>query len=572
MKKSISKTTAKLLALVMLVALIPNMSFAADTWDAIMHSGTGITVSVSSGYESLNIDPSGSNYAITSTISGYFPQHFSLKVSDANAVVTGTNGATFSFFDGEYGTVAMGNGAAVLTVTNSNGSFTISVPAPNGGSAGNGTGIYAFLPAAGQFVNENMGSGSWADIYTSSGTIKAINGTGVTTGVSLGAFGGYLVIDAGRSSGAVGNITDNVNHPGGYDFIVEGNAFSGWTEPGCIQVAQAVADGSDYQPGDANNDGIIWYDIAGSMHHDDATYWDYAVKYYNPNPSDNAGSTSTLADVPFKYGIAGTANTHSLLPDNTYHNHSWFPLFRYYFSTRTIGGNSALPMDKEAKLSFVSYNSDDNLDGTYALGSDSQTYSNKDTQSLTLTGVHLGGVVNGSSANNAFGYADVTSGGDKIDLAWAVQPARLANGNVNSNAGHPVSLSHVSYVRIYSGSGKPTPPFGEISTEVKKFSVVTATSGSGNTVAAPTVTVDGFSESLSTSYPTTTITIPKNQDVPVVATSTGNIVYINSTYGSGSATTTFNLQTGETQIVRVVILDGNNSDNAYVGYLKLIGD
>lgn len=97
-----------------------------------------------------------------------------------------------------------------------------------------GTGVYAFLPAPGQFTNENMASGGWGTIYNSVGTFKNMMNNTVATGISLGYFGGYVVFDMGLDGSGQGNVKNDPNHPGGYDFKVVGNPFSGWSEPGGI--------------------------------------------------------------------------------------------------------------------------------------------------------------------------------------------------------------------------------------------------------------------------------------------------------------------------------------------------
>ena len=55
--------------------------------------------------------------------------------------------------------------------------------------------------------------------------------------VSLNYVDDYVVVgfedDAGNRL-----VTNNAGNPGGYDFVVWGNAFSGWTEPGKVEVSQ----------------------------------------------------------------------------------------------------------------------------------------------------------------------------------------------------------------------------------------------------------------------------------------------------------------------------------------------
>ena len=71
-----------------------------------------------------------------------------------------------------------------------------------------------------------------------------------------------------------------------------------------------------------------------------------------------------------------------------------------------------------------------------------------------------------------------TSGGDPIDIAWAV-----------NSSGAPVKLGSIKYVRIYTGMAQMNGIFGEISTEV--CGVAACTGSTTETAATPTISVDG---------------------------------------------------------------------------------
>ena len=68
-----------------------------------------------------------------------------------------------------------------------------------------------------------------------------------------------------------------------------------------------------------------------------------------------------------------------------------------------------------------------------------------------------------------------TSGGDPIDIAWAVK----SNGT-------PANLDSIRYVRIYTGMAQMNGIFGEISTEVCG---VAACTGTGTGAAGKTLTI-----------------------------------------------------------------------------------
>lgn len=445
-KKQNSKLIAALLSVIMVVAFMPQMAFAEgnDTWSSI--TASGVTVSVSTTTELLTISGSGNQYQITSTQSGYFPKHFSMKV-EPNAEVTGTNGAKFEYYNAPYGVVTMGEAATVLTVTLNGNSFTINCPAPNGGSSA-GAGLEAYLPGYGQFANEGINAGGWGDGYVAQTTgKKAMVNAIAQTGLSLGSFGGYAVLKFDTP------IENSPNNPYGIDFILYGNAFVGNSEPGCVQVSQ---------------DGSTWYDIAGSKHYADDTVWNCTATYTNPRPDDNSlpappanpnNVTGTAYTSQHPYTLSYTARPWQTEPTtslvnvayNTWHNHSWFPLEANYFNSRS--GNPALA-NLALCAHFATYtNGELKLKGTkIAFPSTSGN-----DYAFGYCDVHPNGSNYGTAVNPYTAVAN-TQGGDGIDISWAV----------NAN-GEPVNLSDIQYVRVYTGVATMNPQYpevGEVSTEV----------------------------------------------------------------------------------------------------------
>lgn len=481
------KFTAILLAVVMLFALSASAFAATNSLETDYAIGDGLGVSVDLDIEGMYFD--GVDILNTAT-NGYYPFSFSLIVSDRSKVasVTVSNGGSFRWAyaedaDGNYVTDADGNyvestttnygvvvlpttSASTVTVTGTGniGSATFNCAQPSGGTTAAGAALYAYLPAPAQFVNEGVTTGGWGDAYDSNGTVKATS----STGVSLGFFGGYAVYEFENP------IADDPTHPYGADFIVYGNAFWANSEAGCIQVSK---------------DGTTWYDIAGSMYYTKSTKG-ATITYTNPNATEDAGITAagsnlgTMAAV--NYTLNGTAGT---VTTNTFHNHSWFPLNANYF---TASGSRAA-MAKLDEFSFVSR--------TLA--------SNGVTNTLTFTGTLLTDYPGtGKTDQIGFGYCDVhpnktlggtiaynpyqtftsssdydtkvagTSGGDPIDIAWAVNPD-----------GTPANLDSIRYVRIYTGMAQMNGIFGEISTEVCGVAACNAITGTGAAQTAPTVTI-----------------------------------------------------------------------------------
>ena len=482
------KFTAILLAVVMLFALSASAFAATNSLETDYAIGDGLGVSVDLDIEGMYFD--GVDILNTAT-NGYYPFSFSLIASDRTKVasVTVSNGGSFHWAyeeDGNGGYVTDEDGnyvestttkygvvvlpttsASTVTVTGTGniGSATFSCAQPCGGTTAAGTALYAYLPAPAQFVNEGVTTGGWGDAYDSTGT--TLKGTSAT-GVSLGFFGGYAVYEFENP------IADDPTHPYGADFIVYGNAFWGNSEAGCIQVS---------------NDGQTWYDIAGSMYYTKSTP-NASIKFTNPNPNEDkgittAGATSTLADVSYDLTVNGTT-TPGTVTKNTFHNHSWFPLNANYFAA----SGSRAAMAKVDEFSFVSR----------TLNSDSIT------DTLTFTGTLLNNYPGtGKTDQIGFGYCDVhpnktlggtiaynpyqtftsssdydtkvagTSGGDPIDIAWAVK----SNGT-------PAKLGSIKYVRIYTGMAQMNGIFGEISTEVCG---VAACTGTGTGAAGKTLTI-----------------------------------------------------------------------------------
>lgn len=138
--------------------------------------------------------------------------------------------------------------------------------------------VYAFLPAPGQFVNENYTA------YTMDEAVNyAENRLRGEMYVSLGGFGGFIVLGFDHS----------IENSGDYDFQILGNSFDGSSEPGIVWVMQ-----------DENGDGLpndTWYELKGSEYGKPETIADYEVTYFRPEASqmpvqwkDNWGNTGEV--------------------------------------------------------------------------------------------------------------------------------------------------------------------------------------------------------------------------------------------------------------------------------------
>lgn len=494
------KFTAILLAVVMVFALGASV-FAANTNDTLSSftfTDFNLTVSVSTTNEGLTLSGSGRSATVAADTDRDIPQSFSLIFSNANGTnfdtssvtVTTSNAATFAFYeDAEqepgqptrgYGIVALNGDTTSITITRTgvSGQCMISVPAPTAQVAGQG--LVAFLPAPGQFVNEGAAGSGWGGPFTAADktTLKNLVEGYVTTGVSLGSFGGYAVLDFGAitrdASGAYvsGGIYNDPNNAYGVDFTLFGNAMSTWAEPGCVQVSQ---------------DGTNWYTLAGSLHYQTPSdtaggaIWDYSATYTNPVAADDdlvSGKTGTAEKAVTWSASYKTRPTSDAKPEsgsvayNNWHKHSYFPLFNNYFASPKTGASAldGLLNTVPAGLNFT------DKFGAYTAKSGTTA------STLTLKGVKLVPPKNNNANSTApddflFGYFDChpnglrsgaqvnpyttgrtgndNSNGDPMDISWAVE----ADGT-------PKYLDAVRYVRCYTGVMQMNGIMGESSSEL----------------------------------------------------------------------------------------------------------
>ncbi len=152
--------------------------------------------------------------------------------------------------------------------------------------------VYEYTPAPGQFINE-LKTGGFDGTQTTPETAIAYaearmsevdnNGNPYPNWVSLGGFGGYIVVGFDHS----------IDNSGGYDIGILGNSFSGSSEPGIVWIMQ-----------DENGNGLpddTWYELAGSETGKPETIQNYAVTYYRPSEpkqpvkwTDNQGNSGEI--------------------------------------------------------------------------------------------------------------------------------------------------------------------------------------------------------------------------------------------------------------------------------------
>jgi PKD repeat protein len=254
--------------------------------------------------------------------------------------------------------------------------------------------ILEYFPAPGQFVNKmpayEEGDNDAAMAAKAQAELK-LDAGGM---ISLGGFGGFVTMAFDHV------ITDS--------FIVYGNAFANWSEPGIIMVAA-----------DVNGNGLAddeWYEIAGSDYSSPGTIHNYRITYYKPD--ENKEPT------PDEMYLADT--TYILWKDNQGQSG--------YIAKNVFSDQPYYPRWKGDSISFTgtklnSKIADTNGDGTYF-----------------------------ESYPFSWGYADNLPNDDPntvIQVKWAVD-----------SKGTPVHLRGIDFIKVYTGINGQAGWLGEISTEV----------------------------------------------------------------------------------------------------------
>ena len=129
------------------------------------------------------------------------------------------------------------------------------------------TRVLDYRPAPGQFVNSQPEYSQGDTQAEMNRKVLAKIGNNKKELVSLGGFGGYMVVGFDHT-------IRNVD--GEKDFRILGNAFSGSSEPGIVMVAY-----------DRNKNGVPdedeWYELAGSEYQKLETLKNYEIRYFKPD-------------------------------------------------------------------------------------------------------------------------------------------------------------------------------------------------------------------------------------------------------------------------------------------------
>ena len=264
------------------------------------------------------------------------------------------------------------------------------------------TKVFEYFPAPGQFTNtlpewKNGNKEKEMADYALAALAKEDM-------ISLGGFGGYVVMGFDHTI---------KNTPGEYSFIVLGNAFANFAEPGVISVSA-----------DKNKNGLPddeWYEIAGSEYNSSKTTRNYQITYYKPdenkvrepNPDDAYVSDAKYIRWKDNRGDSG------YLSRNVFQDQSYYPQWK---------GDS---------ITFT---------GTKLSSAGIKNTSSDPTQPYFICPAL------------SWGYSDNLSNDDsdsKIKLDWAVD-----------KDGKPVKLPGIDFIKVHTGQRAEAGWLGEISTEV----------------------------------------------------------------------------------------------------------
>lgn len=492
-----------------------------DTYN--FHYYMSMPVSISTG-DPVFIAWNGTTGTVTGRNgSSKIPGEFTLWVENPTSVTVNGTAQSASLQNGtNYGytiTTSEDNTLSIVVVAGGT-TYTISCGTKSHTPAGSApTSVVSYLPL-GQFAN-NSGWGYLGSKFAKKQTIE-------TTGVSLGAFGGFIEFKFENG------IKNDEKNPYGIDFVIYGNAFNGNPEAGAVQVSE---------------DGTTWYELAGSNYYNDN------FTYNAPSSGFSKAYSGTLRNTSVVYtkgssrvsAKLGSLNAVEVCPA------AWFPLLTNFtaFDGNPTGGAHC--------ASGVSVN----------LSGDTLTFAG-------ITAI----ADSDTTADYAFGYADVTpngspdqygdavnpytpytsdkTGGDGFDLEWAV----------DISTGLPVDVTGKTfhYVRVYSAVldfGR----FGETSAEITGIFTTKnkATTSVGQTVPT-SLTINGVDINLFGS-PVSYGNV-KLYDLSLVGITSGTLQATlagANIYMNGTNTDTLDVVAG-TNYVRVIVQSGTAAP--YIALVK----
>lgn len=462
--------------------------------------------------------------------SSRIPSEFTLWVDGNNTItVDGTTVTSTYASSGNYAftispkdsgdtTIVAVSGGETYTITCGPKQTTASGKAPSS--------IVSYLPI-GQFA---QGSG-WG---TTEG--KFVGKTELdSTGVSLGAFGGYIEFKFNDG------ITNDPENPYGVDFVVYGNAFNGNPEAGAVQVSE---------------DGKTWYELAGSKYYDgnfNFTGTKVTNKFSKAYTGTLNNATVNYTGTSSQISATVTANGTTMTANPLVTSYGWWPTLAKGYpmngSYSNTGSNIQVShSDSALMFSGLTMIPDSDTTADYAFGYADVTPNGSPAKYGTAVNPYLPYLYTDESGNQK-----TKTGGDGFDLEWAV--------DISTRLPVDVTGMNFHYVRVYTAV-LDNGTFGETSAEV--CGIFTTANKSTATVGRtdePLLEIDGNDiwdldadgriSVTETSYGLfIDATDAEYSDVRITATSTDTAnIYFNSDY-----TDTFDR--ADREYVRVIVQDG----------------
>lgn len=261
--------------------------------------------------------------------------------------------------------------------------------------------IWEYQPAPGQYINTAIG-GPFA--------AQSLVG-GVSGSLSLGAFGGYVVL------GFDHRIMNDPDNPFGVDFTVFGNAAALSAEPAAVYVMR-----------DNNNNGLPddnWYLLAGSDYYFATSDAAYEITYSFAEAGE---------DVPWtdKQGNTG------FVLHNEFHTQAYYPLADSFPSIS----------QDEYVLSGLLIEARLNTQNEAYITSAPYPFGFADNKPRVLSASHL-------EPDNPYTAALEGGGGDAFDISWALD-----------ENGHSVDLEGIDFIKIQTAVNASAGWLGELSAEI----------------------------------------------------------------------------------------------------------
>lgn len=429
---------------------------------------------------------------------------------------------------------------ATMTVEIASGTYTVELPAatPVSVAGSKPTSVVSYVPL-GQFARGT----SWGSIYSnysntegaaaSDALVKFASGTGYSSvGVSLGAFGGYI------DYYFQGGITNDAKNPYGVDFVIYGNAFNANPEAGAVQVSE---------------DGITWYELAGSQYYEGnfavSSKTQASGKFSKGYSGTLRNATVNYTGTSSKISAVVTAGTKTMTVDPLINSYGWWPTAAkgYPAIGAHVNSNSTGTSNVQVACNDTTFSStgltlipDSDTTADYAYG-----YADVTPNGSPAT--------YGDAVNPYTPYTSSKTGGDGFDLEWAV----------DITTGIPVDVTGKTfhYVRVYSAV-LDNGTFGETSTEICGiFTTANKASSSVGRTEEPLLTIDDYD----------IWELAENEDISVTETSYGlfidastrgyNDVRITAT-STDTANIYFNnektnmVERADREFIRVIVQDG----------------